>query len=134
MAIKLSTAARDALATALNTEIGASAVIRIYSGSRPADPSVAIGAQVLLAQLTGNAAGFGSVSGGVLTAAAITEDSSADTNGTASFFRVFKSNGTTAVADGDVGTSGADLNLNTTTLVAGGPVRISSLTFTMGGA
>jgi hypothetical protein len=35
---------------------------------------------------------------------------------------------------GSVGTSGADVNLNTLSIVAGGPVQINSMTFTEGGA
>ena len=37
---------------------------------------------------------------------AITQDSSADATGTASFFRLYKSDGTTCVLQGTVGTSG----------------------------
>jgi hypothetical protein len=42
--------------------------------------------------------------------------------------------GNTAVIDGNVGTSGSDLNLNTTSIVTGGPVAISSFTITAGNA
>lgn len=131
MALKITTTIRSALATSLNTEIGASCQIKIYAGSRPADPQTAISGQTLLGTLTGNAGGFGSVSNGVLTASAITQDSAADNTGTASFFRIFKSDGTTVVMDGDIGTSGSDLNLNTTSVVANGPIQISSFAITM---
>lgn len=134
MALKLSATARTNQMTQLNTDIGASCKIRIYNGSRPANVGTAISGQTLLAELTGNASGFGTASAGDLTAAAITSDTAADASGTASWFRIFKSDGTTAVCDGDVATSGADLNLNTTTLVAGGPVAISSFVITAGGA
>jgi hypothetical protein len=36
--------------------------------------------------------------------------------------------------DGDVGTSGSDLNLTTTSIVTGQPVSISSATITRGNA
>jgi hypothetical protein len=54
--------------------------------------------------------------------------------GTAGYWRVYKSDGTTCVIQGSVGTSGADLNLNTLSLVTGGPVQVNSWTFTEGGA
>jgi hypothetical protein len=43
---------------------------------------------------------------------------------------VFKSDGTTAVFDGSVDTTGADLNLNATAIAAGATVAVSSLTYT----
>ena len=56
-------------------------------------------------------------------------DSSANATGTATWFRVVTSGGT-FVIDGNVGTSGSDLNLNTTSIVIGGPVQITSFTIT----
>jgi hypothetical protein len=133
MAIKYSATARTNRMTQLNTDIGANAYIRIYSGTRPADVSASI-TGTLLAELRGNASGFGTASAGALTAAAITSDSSADATGTATHFRVFKSDGTTAVIDGDVGTSGSDLNLSSTSIVATGTVAVSSFVITAGNA
>jgi hypothetical protein len=68
----------------------------------------------------------------VLTLNAITADSSADASGTASWFRLLKSDGTTIVMDGDVGTSGSDLNLNSTAITAGGTVSVTSFAITCG--
>jgi hypothetical protein len=70
----------------------------------------------------------------VLTANAITQDSSANATGTATHFRLFQSNGTTAVMDGDVGASGSDLNLTTTSIVATQPVSVTSFVITDGNA
>ena len=67
----------------------------------------------------------------VLTFSAITQDSSADASGTATWFRVTTSGGT-FVIDGNVGTSGSDLNLVTTTIVATQPVSVSSFVITEG--
>lgn len=132
MAVKLSTTARSDRASALNTTIGANAILRIYSGSKPANPATAI-TGTLLAELTCGST-FGTVSSGVLTANAITQDSSANATGTASHFRLWKSDGTTAVLDGDVATSGSDLNLTTTSIVSGQPVQVTSLVITEGNA
>lgn len=106
--------------------------LRIYSGTQPTDADTAIGAQVLLAELTLNATAFGAASNGVATANAITSDSAADATGTAAWFRVLKSDGTTKLWDGTVGTSGCDLNLNSVAIQSGAQVSVSSFTYTQG--
>lgn len=134
MALKYSTTVRTDRATSLNTDIGTSALLRIYSGTRPTSVGTALSGNTLLAELTGNGTSFGTAASGALTANAITSATAVAT-GTASFFRLFKSDGTTAVIDGDVAATGSDLNL------AGGPgittgqtVSVSSAVFTMAGA
>jgi hypothetical protein len=103
--------------------------LRIYSGSQPATPATAISGQTLLAELTLGSPAFGAASNGVATANSITADSSADATGTAAWFRVVSSGGT-GLWDGSVATSGADLNLDSVSIVAGGNVSVSSFTFT----
>lgn len=133
MALQLSTTLRNAQADAVTTAVGASGFLRIYSGTRPANVAAAI-TGTLLAELVCNATFAPAASGGVLTLNAIAQDPSANATGTATHFRFWQSNGTTAVVDGDVGTAGSDLNLNTTSIVTGGPVSVTSFTFTLGGA
>jgi len=104
--------------------------LRIYDGSQPANADTAVTTQTLLAELRWNAANaFGAASGGVATANAITADSSADATGTASWFRALKADGTTAVFDGSVGTSSADLILNSTAIAAGANVAVTAFTY-----
>ena len=127
-------AAVDAVAALCNT-----GTLKIYTGTQPTDANTALGAQTLLATLTLSSTAFGasSASGSagskIVTATAntITDDSSADATGTAAWFRVLKSNGTSIVMDGSVGTSGCDLNLATTSIVSGADVAITSFTITM---
>jgi hypothetical protein len=73
----------------------------------------------------------------VLTFNAFTEDSSADATGTATWARVEDSDGAW-VMDMDVGTSGQnpapELVMNTTSITAGGPIRIDSGSLTAGNA
>lgn len=130
MTLGISVAARNAMLDAITTAIGSSGKVRIYSGTRPATGGTAT---TLLAELPLSATAAAAASSGVLTLNAITNDSSADATGTASWFRILTS-GNTAVIDGDVGTSGSDLNLNTVSIVSGGPVAISSFTITAGNA
>lgn len=104
--------------------------LRIYDGTKPATADTAITTQTLLAELTMNATAFGAASNGVASANAITADSSANATGTASWFRMTKSDGTTVIGDGTVGTSGCDLNLDSVSITAGQSVSISSFTYT----
>lgn len=123
---------KNARLNAITTYAGASALLRIYDGTKPATADTAVGAQVLLAELTCNATFAPAASGGVLTLNSITQDSSANATGTASWFRLVKSDGTTVVMDGTVGTSGADLNLASTAIAAGTAVSVTSFVLTSG--
>ena len=118
-------AAADAVCPLLNN-----GYLRLYSGTQPATADTAVTTQTLLAELRWNATAFGAASSGVATANAITADTSADNTGTATWFRALKSDGTTVVFDGSVGTSGADLNLNSTSISAGAAVSVTSFTYT----
>lgn len=117
----------DAVGNALN-----SGYLRIYDGSQPANADTAVSTQVLLAELRLNADAFGAAVAGVITANAIIDDSSANATGTATWARVLASDGTTVWFDGSVGTSAANVIVNTTSIVTGAVVSCSSLTFTVG--
>lgn len=132
MAVKLSTAVRNAMLDEITAAIGTSGLLRIYDGTQPAGPGTAVSTQTLLAELALSATAAPAASSGVLTFNSISNDASANATGTASWYRVVTSGGT-AVVDGSVGTSGADLNLNTVSIVSGGPVAVSSFTYTAPG-
>lgn len=73
----------------------------------------------------------GTVSSGVLTFSAITSATAANT-GTAAEARIKDSSGNIVVSGLTVGTSGANINLNTTAISAGGSVSLSSGSITHG--
>ncbi len=131
MAVGYSVAVRNAMLDALTSQAGASALLRIYDGARPATGGAAT---TLLAELVCNATFAPAASGGTLTLNAIANDTAANATGTATWFRIVKADGTTHVLDGSVGTSGADLNMNTVSIVTGGPVAVSSFVITGGNA
>lgn len=133
MALAYATALRNAQLDAITTFAGGSCKLRLYTATRPAT-GAAITTQTLLAELTCNATFAGAASSGVLTLNSITSDAAADATGTATWFRIVKSDGTTFVMDGNVGTSGSDLNFNTTSIVANAIVAVSSFTITAGNA
>lgn len=122
-------AAMDAVVDLIDAGSGAG-TIKIYTGTQPATANTAITSQTLLGTLTFSDPAFGATnSSGVATASAITSDSSADNSGTAAWARWADSNGN-VILDCDVGTSGATINLNTTSVVAGATISITSLTLT----
>lgn len=112
----------DALAALLNT-----GYLRIYDGTQAVTADTAVGAQVLLAELRFGATAFGAAVAGLITANAITADTSANATGTASWFRALKSDGTSSVYDGTVGTSGCDATINSTAISSGAAVSCSAL-------
>lgn len=73
----------------------------------------------------------GTVTTGVLTLSAITSATASNT-GTAAEARIKNSSGTAIVTGLTVGTSGANINLNTTSITSGGTVSLSSGTITHG--
>jgi hypothetical protein len=127
--MKTSIVARNAELDAL-AALANSGYIRIYDGTQPATPETST-SDTLLAELRFASTAFGSASGGIITANAITDDSDINASGTAAWFRVLKSDGTTVLWDGTVGTSGADMILATVALVQHAVLQITSLTYTL---
>ena len=122
MAITLTTIGRNGAADGVVDLIDAGAgagKLKIYT----------TGLGTLLATLTFSTTAFGAAAAGVATAAAITDDSSADATGVAAEFTVtdFDDN---EIFRGSAGTSGTDMILNTVNIVTGGVVSCSSFTFT----
>jgi hypothetical protein len=122
--LQYSNGTRNAQQEGLITYAGTGAIIRLYSGTQPANANTAISSQTLLVSLTISGA-FGTSTNGTLTLGSVTSGT-AVASGTASFFRIVKSDGTTVVMDGSVGTSSADLVLNTTTIATNDTVAISA--------
>ena len=102
---------------------GASATIKLYTGTQPAGGGTAT---TLLATLTCDASAFaGNAANGVLTLNSVTGGVAAAT-GTATWFRL-ETSGATWVMDGDVSTQAAntgDLQLDDTSIVTGGNVSL----------
>jgi hypothetical protein len=115
----------DAMAALLNAGF-----LDIYDGAQPADGDTAIGAQVKLARCTFGNPAFGAGVAGVATANAITGDSSADASGTATWYRCLKTDGTTKVQDGSVGTATSNLVLNSVAISSGAAVAVDSFLLT----
>lgn len=110
------------------------ATLVIYSGTPPARVDAPLSGNTVLAQLAMSNPAFGSavdVPASNLaraTAAAISDDTSADADGTATFYRILDRDNTPRQQGscGVVG-SGAELELNSVNLVTGANVEVSSL-------
>lgn len=126
---KLSAASRN-LALNAALDVLNSGFFDIYDGTQAVDADTALGVQVKLAHLTFAATAFAAASAGSKAAGAI-GSASAIATGTATWYRLYKSDGTTAVWDGSVGTSAANLVLNSVAIQINATVSVSSFTATM---
>jgi hypothetical protein len=136
MAMSYRLTLRNARLDAITTDAGASALIRIYSGTAPANVGTALSGNTLLAELACSASAFAAAaSGGVLTLNTVASAAALAT-GTAVFFRVYKSDGTTAVIQGTVTATGGggDMTIANVSIVSGATVSLTSNTITTGNA
>jgi hypothetical protein len=120
--VAVRTALADTVCNSTTGQLGANGKLIIYSGTPPANADAALSGNTAIATITG--VNFGAAASGVSTVTSSTSDTNA-VGGTASFFRLLKSDGTTVIFQGTVGTSGADLTINTTTIAAGATVSLT---------
>lgn len=135
MALQFSAAVRNARADAIESVIGASAILKIFTGAKPADCAAADSGTVL-ATMNLPADWMSSAASGVKSLLGSWQDSSADASGTAGYFRIYASNGTTCGLQGTVTATGGggDIQLSTVTIVAGQSITITNETITEGNA
>lgn len=129
MTASLAQLTANAMADAIDTRVGSAGKLIIYDNtdSVPANADASVGTNVALATFSLNNPAFGAA--GATTPGTIDLDATgltvaASATGTAAFFRI--TDGTNVVLQGSVGTSGAQLNLNTTAITSGVNVTITS--------
>jgi hypothetical protein len=136
---QLSDAAANAACAAV-TALAPSGSLRIYTGTQPANANNAVpaggdGTHVLLVTLPLHATNaFASPSAGAAIAGGTGYEitaANAVATGTATWFRILKSDASTIVFEGSVGTSGCNLNLNSASISSGASVGVTSLTFSI---
>lgn len=112
---------KTAYLTTINNAIGPNAVVTLYDGTYPANPSIAPTANVI-ANFTCNATAFGTVSNTVLTLNQIGGPGSITTtvlaNATVGWARIYAANGVGYV-DQDVGLTGS----NAVAIISANPVQ-----------
>lgn len=127
MAASYATSLRNARMDAITTALGNAAVFNVYDGARPSFGGAATN---LLATFTMGSPFSGASVAGVLSPT-LPSNATGAANGTATWARLQTSGGT-AIIDMDVGTSGAQFNLNTTTITIGLTVSVTSASLTEG--
>lgn len=130
--LRITDARCNAALDALFSTSANNGLLRIYEAARPAGEPTTSGNGDLLAQLTMNATAFQSAAAqsgqsyNRLVANSITQDSSADDTGTAAYFLLTDSGGTTALMSGTVDTATADMIIDNTSIAIGATVTCSS--------
>lgn len=135
MAFQFSTTVRNASLDAIETTIGASAVLKIRTGAVPANVGTADSGTVLTT-LNLPSDWLAAASGGSKALSGTWQDTSADAAGTAGHFRIYASDGTTAHIQGTITATGGggDMTLDNTSIAIGQQVTVTSFSITAGGA
>lgn len=135
MAIQFSVAVRNARLDAIETTVGASAVLKIRSGAAPANCATADSGDVL-ATLSLPADWMAGAAAGSKAKSGTWEDASADAAGTAAHFRLYASDGTTCHAQGTVTATGGggDMTVDNTSFEVGQKFTVTGFTLTEGNA
>ena len=131
MTLQLSTGVRNALLDAIETAIGASAILKIRTGASPASPAAADSGTVL-ATVALPADWMAAAAGGSKAKAGTWADDAADAAGTAAHFRIYAADGTTCHLQGTVTATagGGDMTVANTNFAAGQKFSIDSFTLT----
>lgn len=135
MALQYSVTVRNAQLDAFETAIGASAVLKIRTGSAPANCATADSGTVL-ATFSLPSDWMAAASSGAKAKSGTWEDTSADATGTAGHFRIYASDGTTCHAQGTVTITdgGGDMTLDNTSIATGQKVTVNTFTISAGNA
>jgi hypothetical protein len=129
MALQLSTALRNARANAIASTVGTAPILRIYTGTQPADCATAASGS-LLVSVTCPSSWLGSASAGVVSGAGLPWAANASATGTAGYYRIYDSAGTTCHEQGNIATSGADMNVDNTSFASGQTFSVTSFSKT----
>lgn len=135
MALQYSVSVRNAKLDAVETAIGASAVLKIKTGAPPADCATADSGTVL-ATCSLPSDWMAAASGGAKAKSGTWEDASADASGTAAHFRLYASDGTTCHVQGTVTATGGggNLTVDNVSFAAAQAFTITGFTLTAGNA
>ena len=135
MTVQLATSTRNAMLDAIEADAGASAILKIRTGAQPANCAAADSGTVL-ATLSLPADWMAAAGSGAKAKSGTWEDTSADAAGTAAHWRLYKSDGTTCIAQGTVTATGGggDLTVDNTSFAAAQKFTVTGFTLTAGNA
>jgi hypothetical protein len=134
MTVQYSSAVRNAMLDAIETAIGASPKLRILTGSVPAD-CAATQTGTVLAELTLPSDFMAAASGGAKVLAGTWQATAAAT-GTAGYYRITDSSGTTCHEQGTITATGGggDIAVDNTSIATGQVITVNNKTITAGNA
>lgn len=130
MSGQYSVAVRNAQLDALETIVGTSPILRIYNGTKPANVAASLSGNTLLAEGTLPSDWLAAASSGTKGKAGtwtLTGQTGASTGTTGTFYRIYKSDGTTAAVQGSFGT-GLSINTSSSTSANGNVLTFASTT------
>ena len=129
MALQYSVAVNNAKLDSIETTIGASAILRIRTGTPPATVATA-DSGVVVATLTLPADWMSAAAAAVKAKLGTWQDASADATGTAGHFRIYDPTGVTAHLQGTYGTTGTDMIGDSASFTAGQSFTINTFQIT----
>ena len=135
MALQESVTVRNARLDAIETAIGTSAILKIRTGSAPANCAAADSGTVL-ATVTLPSDWMAAASSGSKAKNGTLEDTAADAAGTAAHFRIYDSGGTTCHLQGTVTATGGggDMTVDNAVFAVGQDFVVTTFTITAGNA
>lgn len=135
MTMQFSVSVRNAQLDAIETDTGTSAKLMIYTGSPPISCAAAA-TGTLLVQFNLASDWAAAASGGTKILNNLPIGTPGSVTGTAGYFRLYKSDGTTCQAQGTVTLAGGggDIIIDQLTITSGQTVTITAATFAQGGA
>lgn len=135
MAVQLSTAVRNARLDVIESTIGTSAILRIRTGTAPANCGTADSGTVL-AEITCPSDWMAAASAGSKALSGSWQDASANATGTAAHFRLYDSGGTVCGMQGTVTATGGggDMEVDNTSFASGQQFTVTTFTLTDGNA
>lgn len=129
MALQYSVAVNNARLDAIESAIGVSAVLKIFTGAPPANCAAANSGTVL-ATLALPSDWMSAAAAGVKAKLGTWQDAAADATGTAAHWRLYATDGVTCHAQGTYGTSGTDMIGDSVSFTAGQTFTVNSFSLT----
>ncbi len=135
MAIQFATSIRNGILDFIESDTGTAAILKIKTGAQPATCATADSGTVL-ASMTLASDWMSAASSGSKAKLGTWSDVSADATGLAAHWRLYKSDGTTCQAQGNITVTGGggDLTLDSLSVTATQAVTITGWTWTAPGA
>jgi hypothetical protein len=133
MTVQLSFTVRNAMLDALETAIGTGAVVKLRSGSPPANAAAADTGTVLASMTLASDWMAAAASGSKNFSSLPIEDTSADAAGTLGHYRVYASGGTTCHMQGTITVTGGggDMTVDAVSVVVAQDIKITAWSLNM---